>query len=185
MDWMFEGRWTVYLALLLMAGVFVALWVNDRKRHWLMLLSVPLLLAGVYFALDRLVETRREQIGRKLQEMAGAVERGDAARIAAHLSPTFRYGAEDREGFRRFAEEFLRERRVHSLVVWDTSVPDDRVQQVTLKAKPHGGMATGAEYFFVKTRWAQDADGQWRLAGFTVHNPYSDTDTPLDVTRVR
>jgi hypothetical protein len=185
MDWLFEGNWTVYLVLLLFAGVFVGLWVNDRKSHWLMLLAVPLLLAGTYFLMDRLVETRREQIGRKLQEMAAAVEAQDAGRIHQHLAATFRYGNDDRESFRRFAEEFLRERRVHSLTVWDIQVDGRDPGLVTLKAKPRGGIATGSEYFFVKTRWVQDRDNQWRLAGFTVHNPYVDTDTPLDVTRVR
>ncbi|MGL4555279.1 MAG: hypothetical protein ACRC33_29280 [Gemmataceae bacterium] len=186
MDWLYEGRLTVYLALALAAGAFLALWVRDRKGRWLLALAVPLLLAGAYLLLDRLVETRGEQIGRKLHEMAAAVEARDAGRIAAHLSPTFKYGAENREGFRRFAEQFLRDRRVDSLTVWDVQPDPADPQGVTLKAKPRGGIAAGAEaYFFVKTRWARDPDGQWRLTGFSVHNPYADSATPIDVMRYR
>jgi hypothetical protein len=184
MNWLFEGNWTVYLVLLLLGGVFFGLWVNDRKSHWLMLLAVPLLLAATYCLLDRLIETRYEQISRKLQEMAAAVAAQDAGRIYQHLSPTFKYGSYDRESFRRFAEEFLREGRFDSLEVWEIRVDGREPGLVTLRAKPKGGITRG-EFFFVKTRWVQDRDNQWRLTGFTVHNPYSDSDTPLDVTRVR
>lgn len=182
MDWLFEGNWLVYAALVALAAACLGLYVNDRKPRWLGLMLVPLLIAAAYFALDRAVETKAEQIGRKLRAMAGAVEHQEAATIASHLAASFRYGGRDKAAFRKFTEGFLRERRVNSLTVWDVAIDGDAV---TLKAKPHGGMATGAEYFFVKTTWAHEGDGQWRLAGFTVHNPYADSQTPLDVTTVK
>src|SRR5258705_486272 len=80
MDWLFEGNWTVYLVLLLLAAVFVGLWVNDRKRHWLLLLAVPLLLAGADFLIDRLGGTPGAQ---KSPQPPG----GDAARADRPQAP--------------------------------------------------------------------------------------------------
>ena len=59
---------------------------------WLFAAVAIALLAPLYLLLDRLVETRREQITRKLEAMAAAVKPKDAGTIFQHISESFRWG---------------------------------------------------------------------------------------------
>lgn len=181
MDWLFEGHLTVYLALAVAAAVLLVLWWGDRKERWLWLLLVPAGLALLYLLLDVAIETRHESIRRKLHEMAAAVKTRDTAAIIRHLSPAFRWGAANREQFRKLADDFFRDPVVDEMTIWEVRPDAADPNRVMLKAKPRGGRATGAEYFLVRTTWTKDADGQWRMTGFTVHLPYSDSDAPIDI----
>jgi hypothetical protein len=180
-DWIFEGPTTLYILLLVAVAVFAALWVRDRKAFWLALLGIPATLALLLLVLDWAVETQREQIGRKLHEMAQAVDRRDAETIHGHMAATFRLAGRDRAAFKRFAERVFREGWVTSIVLWDIRTkPQGTKAEATLNAKLRGTRVTGSEFFRVKTQWTREGD-QWRLAGFTVHNPYVDTDKPIDI----
>lgn len=144
-----------------------------------------LLLGGAYFVLDRAVETRREQITRKLYEMAGAVEAKDTRAILAHLSPRFRYFDTGREAFVKTAQGFLDDRPpwVDSVVIWDVRLDAEKPNEALLFAKPKGGKAEGM-FFLVRTQWVQDADGEWRMASFTAHKPGVDTKESLPLPRL-
>lgn len=182
MDSLFEGPTTLYLLLLVAVVVLLALWFRDRQRRWLTLLSIPAALALVLLLLDWSVETPREQIARKLREMASAVERRDVATIHGHLASTFQLAGRDRNTFRRYVERVFREDWVTSIVLWEIRPQlQGTTAEATLYAKVRGSRVRGAEFFRVKTQWSREGE-QWRLVGFTVHHPYVDTDRPLDLT---
>ena len=61
-DWLFEGHWYIYTVLALLALFFLWFWWQNRTRFWLIGLTVFLALIGIYWLLDILVETGREQI---------------------------------------------------------------------------------------------------------------------------
>jgi len=178
---LFEGPTTLYLLLLVAVVVLVALWIRDRQVRWLALLSIPAALALLLFLLDRAVETPREQIARKLREMALAVERRDVATIHGHLASTFQLAGRDRATFKRYVELAFREGWVTSIVVWEIrpQLQENRAE-ATLNVKVRGSRVRGAEFFRVKTQWTREGE-PWRLEGFTVHHPYVDTDRPLDL----
>jgi hypothetical protein len=181
MDWLFEGRVTLYAALLLSGLVLLALWYRDRKTLWLTLLTVPAALALLYFLLDKWVETPREQITRKLNTMADAVAQRDPATIGTQLAATFRLGTNDRKAFLAFTEKVLAERWVDSLTLWEIQTdPKEAKAEAVFKAKLRGQRVGGEEFFLVKTQWTREGD-QWRLAGFTVHHPFVNVDQPLDI----
>jgi hypothetical protein len=184
-DWLFEGRAVVYALLAAVAGVLLILWWMHRKRNLLIAVGVVAGLAGLYFLLDRLVETPREQIERKVGEMAAAVKARDAGTIAKHLAADFRFHGQDRDSFRKFVESAVNRGVLDELTVWDMEWPeegDDRTRRVQFKAKPKGGMAAGIEYYYlVKARFVREADGQWRLKDFDVYNPFVDSNRPLDI----
>jgi hypothetical protein len=186
-DWLFEGRVAVYVALAAAGFVLLLAWWNTRRRFWLISFAVVLLLAGTYFLLDRLVETDREQIGRKLQEMAAAVQARNPAAIMAHVSDDFQVRGHDRATFQGFVERALRERWVDQVVVWDFFFPDDfrgpaevrrggevrprQVARMSFRAKPIGGRVGENAGFPCEARFVRDPDGQWRLLDFEVFNP--------------
>jgi hypothetical protein len=137
-----------------------------------------LLALGTFLA-DRLVETRREQIGRKLVEMAGAVRARDAGRIFQHISEQFRHESYNRDTFRRSVESALRNNLVNEVIVWDVKVGEGG--GVEFMAKPRGGVAGENVGFPVFAEFVRDPDGQWRMRGFTVFKPYVDSKEKMSI----
>ena len=177
MDWIYEGRLSVYFALATVAAILIGLWWRDRQSAWLAAILPVVLLAVLYFLLDWSVETRGEQISRKLHEMAAAVRARDASRILGHLSPQFTYRGTTHEAFRKHVEATLRDGWIDELTIWDIRPEGEGVR---LLAKPKGRVAVGLS-FLVRTRWVQDADMQYRMATFEVFHTFADTDKPVDV----
>ncbi len=178
-DWLFEGRATVYVPLALVAAALLAVWwFYGRKRRWLYAAGVVVGLVGVYFLLDRLVETRREQIERKLQEMARGVKDRNVDAIFAHISDRFDYRGLKKPAFRAVAEATLRTGRVTELVIWNVKHLDNH-GKVRFQAKPKGSVGdnvgTDVEAQFV------NENGQWRLRTFEVFQPFVDANQPFDV----
>lgn len=178
-DWLFEGRLTVYLFLAVPALISLGLWSRDRRKHWLILVGSLAVLAGVYFLLDRVVETRDEQIARKLGEMAGAVKAGDVNRIFEHLSDRFAWNGLDKNGFRRWVETVKQNRWVDELTVFDFKFLDDR-GRVEFRAKPKGRLPGDVAFYRVVAEFVNEG-GQWKLKGFEVFNPFVDTDKPMGI----
>jgi hypothetical protein len=180
-DWLFEGRTSVYLVLIVLGGVVVLQWARvgfpivqetrtrpPRRRLALLpiLLVLIALLAGAYNLLDRLVETRREQITRKLQEMAAAVKARNVDHIFAHVSEQFNVQGMNRAAFRGYVETAIENRWADELVLWGDQFPDDS-GGVNFFAKPKGPRLQDTA-FGVRGRFVLDSDGQWRLQGFEV-----------------
>jgi ketosteroid isomerase-like protein len=141
----------------------------------------------VYFLLDWAVETDREQIGRRMQEMAGNVRTRNIAAIFSHISEDFRRG---KENFRRLAESHIQRGDVDSVVVWDLQFPDEfrtpvevsgrRAEgaQVFFRVNTHGGISEGWQAR-VEALFVRDPDGQWRLLDFRLFDPL--TNQPLSI----
>jgi hypothetical protein len=192
-DWLFEGWPAVYVLLLGGAAILGFLWTRDRKRHWLAAAGVLVALAGVYFLLDRLVETGREQIERKTQEMARAVQNRDVNRIFQHVSDRFHIGqAADKAQFRQLVENVLKHRLIDSVEVWEFQWPQGlppvgsgQPARVVFRAKPKGQAAPhDVEHFRVEAEFVQEPDGQWRIQGFQIFHPFVDTQTPIAIPHV-
>jgi hypothetical protein len=179
-DWLFEGRLTVYVVLAIPAVILLALWARDRKRHWLFGVAGVALVLVAYFLCDRIVETRREQIARKLNLMAVAVKQKDSTVIFSHISDRFRFGLLDKAGFRKAVDAVLQRGLVDDLSVWDIKQPDDR-GTVAFMAKPKGRGVPDSPGYEVRGEFVRDDDGQWRLKSFEVFKPYADSKTPLDI----
>jgi hypothetical protein len=179
-DWLFEGHTAVYIVLGSVAFVCLLCWKQVPRRASLIGFGAAAALMLVYFLLDRLVETDREQIQRKIEVMAGAVRRQDVGAIFAHVSEDFRHGGLSREGFRQFAENHIRSHRVDEIIVWDFQFPDDfkapapvagrvtEVAQVSFLVRAVGSFNALER---CQADFVRDRDGQWRLLDFQLRNP--------------
>jgi hypothetical protein len=181
-DWLFEGRLPVYLFLGVVALVFAALYVRTRKRFWFYPIGGIVVLVAVYFLLDRLNETRSEQIVRKLREMAAAVQRQDADTIFRHVSENFNAGGHNRSSFRHYVELAF-QRGVNRLTVWEFQFPDD-TGRVTFFAKPDGSLPGLNTHYLVRATFVLEGS-EWRLQTFQVFNPFANSTTPLDMPGLR
>src|SRR5439155_12375210 len=132
--------------LLLVAGR------QSGKRHWLAGACVLGGLAGAYFLLDRLVETDREQVRRKVQEMAAGFKAKSTEQIFKNISDQFRVDPYDKKAIRALADRALRNGLVDDLVVYDIESPKEfrsdfpspaggttQVALVNFQAKPKRG----------------------------------------------
>lgn len=178
-DWLFEGRLTVYLVLAVAALILLGLWTRDRRRGWLGAVAGVAVLIGLVALLDWLVETRREQIERKLQEMARAVPKKDAEAIFRHLARDFRASGMERTTFRSYVERALRDGLVSDLQIWGPQFPDE-TGKVTFFAKPESSYTRG-EYFLIRAEFTREGEKEWRLKGFQIFNPFVDTNKPLEI----
>ena len=180
-DWLFDGRPAVYVTLAVLAVLGVALWWRDRRRAWIVALGVVGVLAAVYLLLDRLVETRGEQITRRLQLIEKAVKAGNAEQVVQQFSTQFDYHGIRRDAFRERVAARLKDRFVEDLTIWEVRFPDDS-GKVFFKAKPKGGVVGDNPGFQVRADFVKDADGQWRMRTFEVFNLFVEAETPLDVS---
>jgi hypothetical protein len=193
-DWLFEGRLTVYLTLLAVAVVSAVAWKQTPRRPYLIIFGLAAGLIAIFFLLDRLVETDREQIQRKTQEMAANVRLRNVAAIFDHISDDFRFGSHTKDDFRRFAEVQLRNGSVDEVEVWDFQFPEEfrepfqvpgsgrntEVAHFSFRAKPKGGMAQG-QFFLCEVRFVRDADGQWRMLDFQLFPPDVSSHQPVHI----
>jgi hypothetical protein len=194
-DWLFEGRPAVYVVLASAAVVLLAAWWQTRKRYCLLAVLGVAGLAGLYYLADRLVETDREQVRRKVEEMAGAVQTRKPQQIFRHISDDFRLGGLDKAAFQSFVAANIT--RINKLVVWDFEFPENAVSDYTAKGrggprptkvmavefsvKPVGGIAGDAAFYLCRARFIRDPDGQWRLLDFTLSNPAVNTNQPIEI----
>ena len=73
---------------------------------------------------------------------------------------------------------------MNEVQIWNVTVADDPgggLAGVEFLAKPRGGIADGTTYYLIRAQMKRDPDGQWRLKGFDAYNPYSDSNTPLQI----
>ena len=186
-DWLFEGHWYIYTVLALLALFFLWFWWQNRTRFWLIGLTVFLALIGIYWLLDILVETGREQIQRLMKEMAAAVEtvaqdkKHDTEPIFRHISDHFQVRNKDKEQFRQYVEIAFRNNWIDSLEIWNLEFPavgSATTCQGAFNVKPYGQAFRG-EYYLVRATFVLEADHQWRLSQFDVFNPYSNSNESL------
>lgn len=173
-DWLSEGSFTAYL-ILVVVGLCAALaWQRTRKKWLLGLIGIALIAAGALFSIDRAFESDREQLARKVNEMAAAVEPPrNMDKLFGNVSPDFRYGHIDKPAFREFCERAAAGRDVRELKIWDFVVGEvsrqRREAEASFRFKIEAvGVPSGA-FYRCDARFRLDADNQWRLLTFKVY----------------
>ncbi|HMC64028.1 MAG TPA: hypothetical protein VKI65_03745, partial [Gemmataceae bacterium] len=119
-DWLFEGLSAVYLLLATAAVILLVVWWRTRRRKYAVVIGVIAALAGAYYLLDIAVETDREQIQRKVQELAAGVHEHRLERTFAQVSDSFRRRGRTKEAFRQAADQVIG--RVREVRVWNVDV---------------------------------------------------------------
>jgi hypothetical protein len=190
-NWFAEPSVAFYLLLLIIGLILLAAWWRTRKRKYLVLLAADVALAGAVFALDRFLESDREQVVRKTGEAARSIEARDLDRFFRHVSDRFRYGSSDKARFRAVLEQNRTQGNVQSIEVWDIQVekypgqdgnpPDEMTVRFRLRVTGSygGGPQQGA--FTCRSVFVRDPDEEWRLKGFRVFPLVGDESSEIQV----
>jgi hypothetical protein len=180
-DWLFEGHTAVYVVLITLVVFLFVVWWQTRKRWWLLGVAVAAGSIGLYALLDRVVETDREQIVRKVQEMAAAVNARDLDALFANISDQFRSpGGRTKEALLDDIDSYLRSRTVEKVKVWDIVCverpsPDNSPVHVFFSAK-----AEGLREMFADCDATFDFDPQrgWQLQSIRLLKPQTTEEWP-------
>ncbi len=178
-DWVFAGRPSVYLLLGVLAGTFLVLWWKRRQRPLLLAAGIVLVLAGLYFALDRLVETDRKQIRGRIQAMAASVKTGDLDPIFRNLSDRFRTTeGRGKQEFYDLARDYRGQSIIEEVVVWDFQFPDainrsGGKARASFLVKGHGSnLGRGGNFYYLcEAVFDHSLEHGWRLLGFELFDP--------------
>lgn len=183
--WLVEGDPTLYVLLTGFGLACLAAWWRTRKRRYAIGAgAVALTIAGL-FLLDRFIESDREQMVRKVQEIAAGVNARDLNRTFGHVSEHFERGGVDKASFRRFADRMLRSSYVTDVQVWDFNVisaaRDRRQGDVECFFKVRGSWGETPPGFFVRVHFSLDNDNQWRVQSFEVFKSITESQQPVPI----
>jgi hypothetical protein len=183
-DWLFEGRTSVYVMLVALAVFLLLIWWQTRKRWLLHGVVVAVALVGLYALLDKAVETDREQIVRKVQEMAAAVNARDLDGLFENISDNFRSRlGKDKQQFRDTVANYLKKGMVSNVRVWDIGCKDTPSRehppvQVFFSAKAESGRDLMAD---CEATFDFDAEHGWRLQNIRLLKPQTTEEWPIQL----
>ncbi len=186
-DWLFEGRLTVYILLLLAGAVLLGLWWQQRSRRLLKFLGAVAALALLYFLLDRLVTTDREHITARVHDMAEAFNNRELDRLFASVSDKFQsktYGF-DKKRLRAETVAALDRYNVHASVK-NVQVADIDRPQRTAKVSFTALVDYGAGYrppVTCEADFVLEGEDQWRMKDIRFYKLYVDNQTPWNPFR--
>jgi hypothetical protein len=181
-DWLFEGRISVYIGLGACAFVMLYLWRQQRRRPLLYIGVFLIALIGLYWLLDRLVETDREVLENTVLRMTGAVAERKLDVSFSYISENFRSpNNNNKEHFRALAEKYLGSGagQVSGVdVLWRCEFPErpDRTSGKEAKVNFHfklRGEFGGKEsfYYLCESIFIYEPPGVWRLLRCRILNP--------------
>jgi hypothetical protein len=182
-DWLFEGLTTVYILLGTVLIALLVIYWQWRRRVWLFAILFVVALIGLYALLDRLVETDREEIQRKVEEMAAAARAHNTDGVFEHIADDFQSpGHNNKADFRKEAEPRIGS--VQQLTVWNyrfDSKPE-RGKEFTglrfrFKVIPSG---LAADPWFDCQPILEYKPGKgWQVKGFRVLKPDTTEEIPI------
>src|SRR5207302_6751478 len=94
-------------------------WWRTRRRSYAVVAGVTGVAIVSLSLLDRLIESDREQMIRKVQEVADAVSHQRLDRAFDHVSEQFDRRGKNKQGFRDVANTHIQRGHVTNVQVWD------------------------------------------------------------------
>jgi hypothetical protein len=186
-DWLFEGRLSVYVFLGALAVLLLIAWWQNRWAWCLAGVGILLVLIGLYWLLDRLVETDREEITRKVEELAAAVRQKRLNAAFEHVSDQFRSpSGMTKQQFRDGAEREIHRYEITEIVVWDFEYPERPSREKGTARASFRFKVKGSFGDFIEHRcepvFVYEPPRGWRLKSFKIFRPMPNEEVLLPGT---
>ena len=148
---------------------------SSTRTYLFIVAGLAFLALLAIFVCDRLYESDREQIVRKLNEMSAGVRERNLDRTFRHVSDSFRYGTQGKAQFRARGDEAVRSGQVTDIPIWDINFEslDSEAGQavVILRFKVTGDALRDQNQFIGKLTFKREADREWRMTDVRVYPP--------------
>lgn len=168
---------TLYILLGTMVIVLGSIALRRQKRGDLISFAIAAAVLVALFLIDRVEESPREEVVRKIAEMGTASRDKKTADVFKHVSESFKYKSLDKKGLQdkaRQAESF------GFGGISQYAVDRSRFKEIdgTTVEQGFGVKHNGQPEipFTVLGTFKKDADGQWRLVSFKLYDPINSTD---------
>ena len=174
--WFTESPIWAYFLLVVVAVICVFRYVVTRQGKYLWGLPAAAALATGFWLVDYLVETDREQVARKTQELAQAAESGDVNRLIELFSRDFNSSIfPSREAVLAEARKYLPPGQSRSIEFWNPDIKFTVAKKTIIcrcnaKAGGHFGSweQNPPHLGVLELTYEKDSDGQWRIRHFRV-----------------
>jgi hypothetical protein len=185
LTWLIDNSTLVYTILGAACLGLGLLWWRTKYARYLEGSALALALIAAVWTLGFFVDTDTRRIVRAVEEMRAGVQGRDVDRIFAQISRHFRFGGSNFTEFRRRVADVIRSRNVNDVNVWDFEPGEiSRTRgtaTINFKVKPTGDWGNDARFYRCDAEFVLDPDGQWRMRGFQVFNPFVDAHQPLPI----
>lgn len=140
---------------------------QSSSRRYLIAAAVVALVAMLgLFICDRLFESDKEQIVRKLNEMSDGVRTRNLDLTFSHLSDKFRVQSTDKPTLRTLGDRAIQSGQVTEIRIWaiefESFDPEGGKAVVNFRFKVIGEMMRGENQFIGEGTFVREPDGQWR-----------------------
>jgi hypothetical protein len=190
-EWLFEGQLTVYAVLAVSLVFMLVIWKQTPRKAYVWCSVVLAVLIGLYFLMDLLVETDREQITHAVQEMSAGVQARNVEQIFAQVSDSYNRHGSNKAGFKSAVSGVITGQHVDRVALWafefardykqkdSPSLERSNVAKVAFMAKPEG--PGGASLYRVDAVMHRDADGKWRMQSWEASDAFHEGSTAIRV----
>ncbi|GIW82065.1 MAG: hypothetical protein KatS3mg105_3872 [Gemmatales bacterium] len=181
MEWLTENPTPAYLVLgMAFLGVMACLWHKRDVRF--LYAAFAIVFAGVLiWLIDFLVVTDFEQMELEIRHHARFAESGDLDKIFRRLSSDFRYRRMDAVAFRALCDRYASSWPIQKMAVWDFEKchidPEAGRGEIAFSVKVRADWSRG-EFYRCRAQFHRE-DGQWKLAGFALFNPFVNTNEEI------
>jgi hypothetical protein len=149
---------------------------QSSPRKYFVSAGVLALLAMVaVFICDRLFESDKEQIVRKINEMSDGVRDRNLDRTFEHVSESFRFGTAGKSQLRSRGDQALQSGQVTEIKIWDVVIESLDIEGgnavVNVRFKVEGSALQANNQFIGELTFKREANGQWRMTKLKVFPP--------------
>ena len=165
-QWFLEDPTYVYIALAVVELILAAAWYYRRSGQYGWALLVPVILAGGVIALDRAVETDREQIRRTVREIAAEFSQGGLDIARKCIDETYHGFGGNKAKLLGRAEDLNRQRHLKSVKIKrcriDVSGRRAEMEVTTVIHLSDSSAGGGVMWLLWKVNWVKRPEG-WRI----------------------
>ncbi len=190
-NWLDENATLLYMLFGMAALVLLVLWWRTRQRRVILGAAGAIALLALVWLLGYVIplvfgESDKQQIERKIREMAEGVKARDLERVFTHISDEIHFQTtHGKKDFRRNADNAIRSHNPEDVLIWDFEAKEisrqKRTAKVEFMVKAKGNWPGSEVGYRCEAEFVLDADNQWRLKGFQIFNPYVDTHQPIQI----
>jgi hypothetical protein len=170
MNWLFESPLTILTASVAIGFFLGVAWMQTGRNAFLYGIGGLVLVAALLLALERYIETDKENVTRLLYELAHSIEANDAETVASHIVST-------RPDLRKRAKDEMARHRFDQVTVTKIYEVDEEPQHQPPQIVVDFTVLVGGSFFnnsavvsarpvYFHLYFWKDVDGQWRVANY-------------------